>query len=186
MRAEFAFFWIAAADQHEARRVADAETLAFHHVLARGGDVEQQVDDMVLEQVHFVDVEIAAIGLGQQSGFEGFLALGQGTLEVERADDPVFGCAQRQVDHGDGDVAHLVLRLLAAGRALGIGRVGIAVIGAAGGGAHLGEQGGQGTNGCRLAGAAIAEGQQASDQRIDGGQQQACFSSSWPAMAENG
>ena len=70
LRAQFAFFRIAAADQHEAGRMAHAEALALDDVDAGGRDVEQKIDEMVLEQIDFVDVEKAAIGLGEQAGLE--------------------------------------------------------------------------------------------------------------------
>ena len=79
--------------------MADAEPLALHHVLARGGDVEQQVDEVVFQQVHLVDVEEAAVGAGQQSGLERLLAARQRPLEVERADHPILRGAERQIDH---------------------------------------------------------------------------------------
>ena len=99
LRPQLALLRVAAADQHEAGGVADAQALALDHVLARGRDVEQQVDQVVLEQVDLVDVEKAAIGAGQQAGLERLLAVRQRALEVERADDAVLGGAQRQVDH---------------------------------------------------------------------------------------
>ena len=99
LRPQLALLGVAAADQHEPRRMAHAEPLALDHVLARGRHVEQQIDQMVLEQVGLVDVEEAAIGARQQAGLERLLAPGQRPLEVEGADDPVLGRAQRQVDH---------------------------------------------------------------------------------------
>ena len=99
LRPQLALFRVAAADQHEARRVAHAQAFALDHVLARGGDVEQQVDQVVFEQVDLVDVEKAAMGARQQAGLEGLVALRQRALEIERADDAVFGGAERQVDH---------------------------------------------------------------------------------------
>ena len=99
LRAQFALLRIAAADQHEARRVAHAQALALDDVLARGRDVEQQVDEVILEQVDLVDVEEAAVGARQQAGLERLHALRQRAFEVERADDAVLGRAERQVDH---------------------------------------------------------------------------------------
>ncbi len=96
--AQFALLGVAGADEDEARRMADREALALDDVFARGGDVEQEVDDVVLEQVDLVDVEIAAVGAGQQAGLEGLFAAGEGALDVEGADDAVFGGTERQVD----------------------------------------------------------------------------------------
>ena len=102
---QFAFFRVAAADQHEARGVPHAEALALDHVLARGGDVEQEIDEMVLEQIDLVDIEKAAIGLREQARLEGFFAMRERALEIERADDAILGRAQRQIDDGNGRAA---------------------------------------------------------------------------------
>ena len=51
LRPQLALLRVAAADQDEAGRVADAQALALDQVLARGRDVEQEVDQVVLEQV---------------------------------------------------------------------------------------------------------------------------------------
>ncbi len=70
LRPQLALLGVAAADQHDARRVADAQPLALDDILARRGDVEQQVDDVILEQVDLVDVEEAAVGARQQPRLE--------------------------------------------------------------------------------------------------------------------
>ena len=70
LRPQFAFFGVAGADQHEARRMADRQPLAFHHVLARLRHVQQQVDDVILQQVDLVDIEIAAVRPRQQARAE--------------------------------------------------------------------------------------------------------------------
>ncbi len=54
--------------------MTDAQPIPLDDVLAGRGHVEQQVDEVVLEQVHFVDVEEAAMGACQKPGHEGFLA----------------------------------------------------------------------------------------------------------------
>ena len=64
LRAQLAFLGVHGADQHEARRVAVRQAIALDVVDAAGGDVEQQVDQMVGQQVDLVDVEHAAVGIG--------------------------------------------------------------------------------------------------------------------------
>ena len=41
------------------------DTLTFHGVPARGGRVEQNIHEVIVEQVDFVDVEKAAVGFGE-------------------------------------------------------------------------------------------------------------------------
>ena len=176
LRAQLALLRVAGADQDEARRVADRQALALDHVLAGGGDVEQEVDQVVLQEVDLVDIEEAAVGAGQQAGLERLLALGQRPLQVERADHAVLGGAERQVDHRHRHLLGLqrlaVRHPLAAGIAV-IGLVRrVAAIGAADDGLHLGQQRRQRADGGGLAGAAIAEDKDAADRGVDSGDQE--------------
>ncbi len=102
LRAQFALLRVAAADQHEARRMAHAQALALDDVLAGRRNVEQHVDQMVLEQVHLVDVQKAAMRAREQARLERLHAVRERAFEIERADDAVLGRAERQVDHGHG------------------------------------------------------------------------------------
>ena len=54
---------------------------------------------MVVEQVHLIDVQQAAVGLGQQARFKGPNPLAEGFFNVDRAAEAVFGGAQGQVHH---------------------------------------------------------------------------------------
>ncbi len=87
-----------------------------------GGDVEEDVDEVVGEEVDLVDVEHALVGRGQEPGLEPHLAAGECRGEVERADDALLGGAERQVDEG-GAVAQR-------GQAAGEGRLGRALVAA--------------------------------------------------------
>jgi hypothetical protein len=80
--------------------VPHRQPLALDHVLPRGGHVEEEVDEVVLEQVDLVHVEEAAVGAGEEPRLVDLLAVAEGALEVERADQPVLGGAEREVDHG--------------------------------------------------------------------------------------
>ena len=91
LRAQVAFFRVHRADQDEARRVGKGDALALDDVDAHRGRIEQQVHHMVVEQVDLVDVQQAAVGRGQHAGLEVPLALLDGRLDVQRADDAVFG-----------------------------------------------------------------------------------------------
>ncbi len=155
--------------------MADRQAFAFDKVLARHGDIEQQIDEMVFEQVDFVDVEETAIGLGEQTGFEALFAGGQRAFEIERADDAIFGGAKRQIDKGHRDFGDL---LAGAGAAIIGARGGIggrAAIAAAGDDLHRRQQGGERAHRGRFAGAAIAEDHDAAQARFDSGHQQRLF-----------
>ena len=64
---------------------------------ARGGRVEQRVDEVIGQQVDLVDVEDALMGAREQPRLEGLLAR-ERAAEVERADEPVEARAERQLD----------------------------------------------------------------------------------------
>ena len=165
--AELALLGVAGADEDEAGGMADREALALDDVLARGGDVEEEVDDVVLEQIDLVDVEIAAVGAGQQAGLKGFFAAGEGALDVEGADDAVLGGAEGEVDDGGRALDDVAGGELGPGGDVGVGG---AVDRAAGDGADVGQEGGEGADGGGLAGAAVAEDEHAADAGVDGGQ----------------
>jgi hypothetical protein len=106
-------------------------------------------------------------------GLERLDSLRQGTLEIERAHDPVFGDPERQVDHGDGHHPGLLLGAAAAALvAPAVGIVRIARIAAIRHRAHGGQKRRHGAHGGRFSGPAIAEYQYASDRGIDGGADQ--------------
>jgi hypothetical protein len=54
---------------------------------------------MVVQQIDLVDVQDAAVRVCQKAWFEGFHALGQSALDVERADEPVLRRTHRQFHH---------------------------------------------------------------------------------------
>ncbi|MOA19497.1 hypothetical protein D3C78_1398840 [compost metagenome] len=64
LRTQLAFFRVHGADQHEARRMPMGNAVTLDQVGAAGRHVEQQVHQMVGQQIHFVDVQHAAVGLG--------------------------------------------------------------------------------------------------------------------------
>ena len=100
LRTQLALLGVAAADQDEAGRVAHAQTLALDDVLARRCDIDEEIDQVILEEVHLVDIEEAAVGAGEQARLEGAFAACERALQVEGADDAVLGGAQRHVDDG--------------------------------------------------------------------------------------
>ncbi|EDT37307.1 hypothetical protein BamMEX5DRAFT_6914 [Burkholderia ambifaria MEX-5] len=98
LRAQFAFLGIHRADQHEARIVRVRHAIALDHVHAARGDVEQRIDEAVGEQVHFVDIQHAAMRAGEQAGPEPHAVGGERMGEIERAGDLLVARRQRQRD----------------------------------------------------------------------------------------
>ena len=101
LRPQLALFRVHGADQHEARLVAVRNAVAFDVHPAHRGGVEQHVDQVVVQQVDLVDVQHAAVRAGQQARRERMLAVAQHALQIQRADHPVLGGADRQLDEAD-------------------------------------------------------------------------------------
>ena len=78
--------------------MADRDALALDVAAAHRRRVEQQVDQVVVQQVDLVDVEHAPVGGGEQARLEGAYPLAERLLQVQRADHPVLGGADRQLD----------------------------------------------------------------------------------------
>ena len=72
------------------------------HVLPRGRHVDQQVDQVVLQQVHLVDIQKAPVRPRQQPRLERPLPPRQRPLQIQRANHPVLRRPQRQIDHRNG------------------------------------------------------------------------------------
>ena len=178
LRAKLALLRVAAADQHEARRMAYREALALDDVLAGGRDVDQQVHEVILEQVDLVDVEKAAVRAGEEAWLEGAHALGQRALEIERPDDAILGRAERQVDDRYRSLVlgkFAGLRADAAVIAVVAGLRRIAAVAAAGDDLHRRQQRRECANSRGLAGTAVAKHEHTADRRIDGSGEQRQF-----------
>ena len=74
----------------------DAVTLDVNPAHRRG--VEKHVDQVVVKQIHLVDVQNTLVSGGEQSGLECALTVTQNLLQVDRTDHPVFGGAHGQFD----------------------------------------------------------------------------------------
>ena len=97
LRPQLAFLGVHGADQQEPGRVLYRYAVALHVAGPEGGRVEQQVDEVVVQQVDLVDVQDAPVRRGQQSRLEGGDTLGERAPDVQRAGEPVFGGADRQL-----------------------------------------------------------------------------------------
>ena len=119
LRAQLAFLRVHRADEDEAGRMGERDAFAFHHVDAHGRRIQQHIHHVVVEQVHFVNVEQAAVGVGQHARLKMTLAFLDGLLDIQRADHAVFGGRDGQVHEGRGP-AVIGEALLADGDARGI------------------------------------------------------------------
>jgi hypothetical protein len=80
---------------------------------AHGRRIEQQVDEMIMEQVDFVDVEDAAVGGGEQTGLVGHVPGAERLLQIEGTDHPILARTDRQLHQSRGSLAELRLNMRA-------------------------------------------------------------------------
>ena len=149
-------------DQHEARCVRDRHPVALDRRAAHRRGVEQQVDEVVVQQVDLVDVQDPAVRLGEQPGLVVRLAGGQGALEVQRAEHPVLGGTDRQLDEPHRTLLDLGARDLAR----------VAVERVVGGDLDRRQDSGEGAHDRRLGGALLAAHQHTADRGRDRRQHQ--------------
>lgn len=170
LRPDLPFFGVHGADENEAGRVLVGDALALNDVASAGGSVQQGVHEVVVEQVHFIDVEDPAVGIGKDARLEAPLPLLERNLKIDRPDDTVLGGRDREVDdpgcapHARQGCGGASLATLEAQRT-GVPRVaGEAAL------LHhvdLGENGGQAANRGRLGRALLAPDEDTADARID-------------------
>ena len=106
LRPQLALLGIHRPDEHEPRRVGDRYTVALHGDGPHGGRVQQQVDQVVVQEVHFVDVQNAAMRPGQQTRLEVHGAVAQRLLKIDRTCHAVFRGADGKLDQSYGPGLH--------------------------------------------------------------------------------
>ena len=159
-------------------RRADRDPVALDVRAAHRGGVEQQVDEVVVEQVDLVDVEHAAVRVGEQAGLVGLDALGERPLEVQRADEAVLGGPDRQLDQPRGRRGVAAAAATRAARAAPSGHAGSGGVAGSQENRQPGDdrdgrqQRGQRPHGRRLRGALLPAHQHPADAGVNGVEQQ--------------
>ena len=77
---QFPFFGIHGAHQDEPRGLAGGNTITLDRDPAAGGRVQQKIDDVIRQQIDFIDIQDAAVGSGQEAGSQ----LGAAVLQYPR------------------------------------------------------------------------------------------------------
>src|SRR5690606_13635707 len=80
-------------------RVGEGDPLPLHDVDAERRRVEEDVGDVVVEEVHLIDVEDPAVHGGQDSGLDSLRPFPDGLLDVNCPDQTVLCYAERKVYH---------------------------------------------------------------------------------------
>ncbi len=172
LRAQLPLLGVHRADQQEPRRVRDGDPVALDVRPAHRRGVEQQVDEVVVQEVDLVDVEHAAVRVGEQPRLVGPHPLRERPLQVERPDQPVLRGSHGQLDEPRGaGLGPAAARVRAVGAPrVGVGRV--AAEAAAGDDGERREQGGERPDGGGLGGALLAAHEHPADGRVHRVEQQ--------------
>ena len=133
---------------------------------------------------------VCTISGGQHAGLKVALAFLNGLLDVERADDAIFGGADRQVDErgaagGERKFAFFGGAFLALG-APGRGAIGVTAKAAVPHHAHVGQKGGQGAGGGGFGRAAFAANEHTAQARVDRVQNQGALHAFLPDDGSEG
>ena len=107
------------AHQDEAGRMLKRDALPLHHVDAHGRRVQQHVHQVVVQEIDLIHIKDAPVGRSQKSRIKVFFAGLDGLLQVNGAQQPVRGGAQRHVHPRHGPIAHR--ELLSRGQTLPAG-----------------------------------------------------------------
>ena len=126
---------------------------------------------MIVEQVHLIHIQQAAVGLGQQARLKGPNPLTERFFDVDRAAQAIFRGPQGEIHHGHlaflgGELLSLLVPE-AHLAALEVGVRGGAVVGVAGHHVDLGEQVGEGSNRGGFARAPVSHDHHPANARID-------------------
>ena len=100
LRPQLAFLGIHGAHQNETRRMAQALPLTLHNVFTTFGRVEDAIDEVIVEQIDFVNVKNAFVRARQDAGLETHRTVADRPLEIDRTDHHVLGCTQRKINKG--------------------------------------------------------------------------------------
>ena len=172
LRAQVTLVRVHRPDQDEPRRVGHRKPFALDDVDSRRRRVQQDIDDVIVEQVHLVDIQHVAVRAAEYTAFEPLDAGGERGLQVDGADHPVLGCVDRQLDdaHWAGGFRQRARSCLEPHPALIAHHIGLARITpelAPLNDDLVGKQRRQGADRRRLGGAAVTADQDATDRGVD-------------------
>ena len=98
LRPQFPLFGIHGAHQNKGRRMTDRHAFALDVIDSHGGSIKQNVDNVIAEQIHFIDIQHAAMGRRQQARLKVLFATFEGTFNIQRARHPVLSHPEGQLD----------------------------------------------------------------------------------------
>jgi hypothetical protein len=87
---QLALFRISRSDKHKPGRMPEGDALALNDVFSGRRNVKQDIDQVVFEEVHLVDIEKTPVRLRQQTRLERLLPFLQSILNTDRAAEPIL------------------------------------------------------------------------------------------------
>ena len=99
LRTKFTFLRVAGADKYETGWVADTDTFAFNNVFTACGNVEKNVNKMVIKQVDLVNVKEPTVCLGKKTRLKCFYTAGKSLFYIDCTANTVFGSTKRKINN---------------------------------------------------------------------------------------
>src|SRR6266566_2142382 len=99
LRAQQPLFWIHGADQHEMRWMCNRDGISLDTINSKRGSVKQQIYNMIIEQVDFIDVKEATISRCQQPWSVVADASCQGCCKVKTPCNAIFAGIEWKSNH---------------------------------------------------------------------------------------
>mmetsp|Transcript_6747 Transcript_6747/g.15782 ORF Transcript_6747/g.15782 Transcript_6747/m.15782 type:complete len:221 (+) Transcript_6747:1570-2232(+) len=100
MRAQLGLLGVEGRDEERLARVPHADALSLHVHVALGHHTQEDVGELCVEEVDVIDVQHAAMRLGQQSRLEHGLALLHRLLHIHGPEEAIIEHIQRHLDKG--------------------------------------------------------------------------------------
>ena len=98
LRPQFAFLGIHRANEDKGGWMAHRDAFTLNVIHAHSGGIEQDIDQVVAEQIHFVDVQQATMCCRQEARLKMLFTAFQGALDIQGPYDPVLSGPKWQLD----------------------------------------------------------------------------------------
>ena len=82
----------------------DTDTFTLNNIATTGCNVKQNINKMIVEQVHLVDIEKSTVGLCKKPRFKRLYTTGQGLLDINSTADTVFRSTERKINNRNRNI----------------------------------------------------------------------------------
>ena len=90
LRTQTTLFWIHRPDEREACGMTMGDPLTLYMIDAHSCDIQEDIDQVVLEEIHLIDIENLLMSTSQDTGREAQLSRRQSMLHIDRANELIL------------------------------------------------------------------------------------------------